>query len=154
MLRIGVISDTHGKVPPEAFTAFGGVNLILHAGDIGGAAVIAELETIARVIGVRGNTDLDLGPPQFPVTRRLALEGVTLFLCHQAELAREQTPVPDVIIFGHTHQALNALRQRTLWFNPGTASAPRFGSRERTVGILTLQQGTVQGEIIPLSGVS
>ena len=74
-MRIGVIADTHGKVLPEVHDAFAGVSLILHAGDIGGDAVLAELETIARVIAVRGNTDMDLAPPLFPDTRRLTLEG-------------------------------------------------------------------------------
>jgi putative phosphoesterase len=75
-MRIGVISDTHGKVLPEVFDAFKGVSLIFHAGDVGGDAVLAELETIARVIAVRGNVDVDLAPPLFPDTRRLTLEGV------------------------------------------------------------------------------
>ena len=150
MMRIGVISDTHGKVPPEVFTAFRGVNLILHAGDIGGDDVIIELETIARLIGVRGNTDVDLGPPRFPDTRRLTLDGVSLFLCHQQERVRKVAPTPEVVICGHTHQAVNEVRKGTLWFNPGTASTPRFGKSERTVGILTLQEGTASGEIVQL----
>ncbi|MHB9132868.1 MAG: metallophosphoesterase family protein [Armatimonadota bacterium] len=149
-MRIGVIADTHGKVLPEVHQALAGVSLILHAGDIGGEEVIWELETIARVIAVRGNTDAGFGPPQFPDTRRLTLEGVDIFLCHEPARAAIVTPSPDVIIHGHTHQPKNVLIGETLWFNPGTASKPQFGRNDLTVGILTLDKGTVHGEIVPL----
>lgn len=148
-MRIGVISDTHGKVLPEVHDAFAGVSLILHAGDIGGDAVIAELETIARVVAVRGNVDIDLAPPLYPDTRRLTLDGVDIFLCHQPARAANVTPAPDVIICGHTHHARNEMVGDTLWFNPGAAGKPKVAG-VYTVGILTLEAGTVTGEIINL----
>lgn len=149
-MRIGVIADTHGRVVPAVHTALAGVNLILHAGDIGGEAVLYELETIARVIAVRGNTDQDLTPPQFPDTRRLTLEGVEIFLCHQPERAAGLSPRADVIIHGHTHAPRNEMQDGTLWFNPGTAGKKQFGRNHLTVGILTLEGGQAHGEIIPL----
>jgi putative phosphoesterase len=151
-MRIGVIADTHGWVPAAVFNAFAGVSLILHAGDIGGDKVIAELEAIARVIAVRGNTDVDLCPPLFPDTRRLTLEGVDIFLCHEPARAAGLTPPPDVIITGHTHQARNERVGETLWFNPGTAGKPQFNRRALSVGILTLAHGEATGEIVTLEG--
>ncbi len=149
-MRIGVIADTHGRVPAAVYDAFAGVVIILHAGDIGGEAVIAELETIARVVAVRGNTDIGFGPPLYPDTRRLTLEGVDLFLCHEPYRAEGLVPPPDVIIHGHTHKARNELINGVLWFNPGTAGKPQFDARAVTAGILTLKNGQAWGEIVEL----
>lgn len=149
-MRIGIIADTHGKVPHAVHAAFAGVHLILHAGDIGGERIIVELETIARVVAVRGNTDTDLGP-QYPATRRLTLEGVTIFLCHEPFRAAALTPPADVIVYGHTHRARNERDGETLWFNPGTAGKPQFGHRDVTVGILTVADGMASGEIVALA---
>lgn len=149
-MRIGVIADTHGKVLPEVYDALAGVSLILHAGDIGGEAVIAELELIARVVAVRGNTDKDLAPPRYPDTRRLTLDGVDIFLCHEPTRAAALSPMPDLIIHGHTHQARNEVLEHTRWFNPGTAGKAQFGHSELTVGILRLEQGVIDAEIVRL----
>jgi putative phosphoesterase len=146
-MRVGVISDTHGRVPAGVFDAFAGVALILHAGDIGGEDVIVELETIARVVAVRGNTDIGFGPPLYPDTRRLTLEGVDIFLCHEPDRAAGLTP-PDLIIHGHTHRARNEVIDGVRWFNPGTAGKPQFDARARTVGLLTLVGGQVSAEIV------
>lgn len=148
-MRIGVIADTHGHVLPEVHDALSGVSLILHAGDIGTDEVISELEIIARVIAVRGNVDVGFAPPLFPDTRRLTLEGVDIFLCHQPERAAHLSPAPAVVIHGHTHRERNEVIGDTLWFNPGTASKPKVAGRY-TVGILTLDNGTARGEIVPL----
>ena len=148
-MRIGVISDTHGKVLPEVRDAFKGVSLILHAGDVGGDEVIGELETIARVVAVRGNVDVDLAPPLFPDTRRFTLEGVDIFLCHQPEHAVNLSPAPQLIIHGHTHHARNEVLEGVRWFNPGSAGKPKKAG-EYTVGILTLENGMARGEIIAL----
>ncbi|HEY3415727.1 MAG TPA: metallophosphoesterase family protein [Armatimonadota bacterium] len=149
-MRIGVISDTHGVLLPAVYQALAGVSLILHAGDVGGEGIIVELETIARVVAVRGNVDADLGPPRYPDTRRLTLEGVDIFLCHQPARAALLADKPDIIIHGHTHVPKNVVSDGVLWFNPGTASKPQFGNNTLTVGILTLEKGLYQGEIIPL----
>ncbi|MHB0936509.1 MAG: metallophosphoesterase family protein [Armatimonadota bacterium] len=147
-MRIGVISDTHGRVPKGVHEAFQGVSLILHAGDVGGEDVIAELETIARVVAVRGNVDADLPASQYPLTRRLTLEGADIFLCHEPFRAVNVTPIPDIIIHGHTHVPKNSREGRTLWLNPGTAGKPQFGQTERTVAILTVGEGEPAAEII------
>jgi len=149
-MRIGVIADTHGKVSPEVFTAFAGVSLILHAGDIGGDGIITELETIARVVAVRGNTDKDLASPFFPDTRRLIVEGVELFLCHEPFRAVSLSPMPQVVIHGHTHLARREIIEHTLWFNPGSASITKYEHDALTVGILLLRDGCAEGEIVRL----
>lgn len=146
-MRIGVISDTHGVVPPGVHTALAGVSLILHAGDIGGDRVMAELAMIARVVAVRGNTDRDLEPPLFPDTRRLTLEGVTIFLCHEPARTADAGSA-DVIITGHTHQAKIERRDHALWLNPGTAGKRQFGQTELTAAILTVQDGKAEAEIV------
>lgn len=149
-MRIGVIADTHGRVPEGVHEAFQGVSLILHAGDIGGEEVIAELETIARVVAVRGNVDKDLAPPQYPDTRRLTLEGVDIFLCHEPFRAVNVSPIPDIIIHGHTHMPKNTLEGHTIWLNPGTAGKPQFGKSEQTVAVLTIGEGEPAAEIITI----
>ncbi len=147
-MRIGVIADTHGRVPRGVFDAFAGVSLILHAGDIGGDQVISELETMARVVAVRGNTDRDLPPARFPDTRRLTLEGVDIFLCHEPFRAVNIDPLPDVIIHGHTHQAKHVREDHTLWLNPGTAGKAQFGQHALTVAVLTVGDGEPRAEIV------
>ncbi|HOF89386.1 MAG TPA: metallophosphoesterase family protein [Armatimonadota bacterium] len=149
-MRIGVIADTHGRVPAGVGDAFAGVVMILHAGDIGGEGVIAELATLARVVAVRGNTDVGFGPPLYPDTRRLTLAGVEIFLCHEPSRADALTPPPDVVIHGHTHKARNERINGVLWFNPGTAGKPQFDARTLSVGVLTVEDGQVTGDIIPV----
>lgn len=149
-MRIGVIADTHGKVFPEVLTALAGVSLILHAGDIGGEQIVSELETIARVVAVRGNTDTDLAPPRFPDTRRLTLEGVEIFLCHEPFRAASLSPMPQVVIHGHTHVARVDIIEHTLWFNPGSAGKAQFSHGALSVGILLLREGRAEGQIIPV----
>ena len=148
-MKIGVISDTHGKILPDIHRAFAGVQLILHAGDIGSDEVISELAVIARVVAVRGNVDHGFAPPLFPDTRRLTIEGVDIFLCHQPEQAAHLTPAPQVILHGHTHHVRHELRDGVLWFNPGSAGKPKAGE-QYSVGILTVHTGKATGEIIIL----
>lgn len=148
-MRIGVISDTHGKLLSQVHDAFKGVSLIICAGDIEGEEIITELETIARVVAVRGNMDPELTPPLFPDTRRLTLEGVDIFICHQPDRAANLTPPPQVIIHGHTHHARNEEVDGVLWFNPGSAGKPKK-AEPYTVGILKVKNGKAHGEIVVL----
>jgi len=149
MMRIGIIADTHGVLPAGARHALAGVSLILHAGDIGSPAVMTELGALARVVAVRGNTDVGAGA-QEPLTQRLLLEGVDIFLCHDPSLAVNLTPPPRVIVHGHTHQPKNLEIAGILWFNPGSATRPRPAQLGATVGILTVERGMVQAEIVSL----
>ena len=143
-MRIGLISDTHGLVRPEALAALRGVQLILHAGDVGGLAVISALERVAPVRAVSGNID----PPElrFPSRIDLDLEGVTIHVSHGHE-ARTPTAEKllarysaDVVIFGHTHRAIVVTEGKRMAVNPGAAGPRRFDLKP-SVAILELTPG-------------
>jgi uncharacterized protein len=155
MTTVGLISDTHGLVRPEIATLFAGVDLILHAGDVGGAAVLAELRKIAPTEAVFGNVD-DPSDPALRAIRRLTLEDVSIHVSHGHELGH---PSPDlalarydarVVIFGHTHKAVvvHAPRDR-IAVNPGAAGPRRF-KLEPSVARLTLDRGRANVEVISI----
>ncbi len=142
-MRIGVISDTHGVLHPAVKTHFADVEHILHAGDIGGQNVIAQLESIAPISAVTGN--VDWGGPldrHYPRVQSLHLAGCFIYIPHigghpQELVRRLPDPRPDVYIFGHSHIALIERRDDVLFLNPGAAGWPRFG-RQPSVAILTI----------------
>ena len=150
---VGLISDTHGLVRPKVFEALKGVELILHAGDVG-EDVLAELEVIAPVRAVRGNTD-PAGFPGLDDALELELEGVRVHVSHGHEVG---SPTPDkllaaysadVIIYGHTHKQLVTNVDGRWVINPGAAGAQRFKLRP-SVGRLTLDRGKVEVELVEL----
>lgn len=153
MLLIGLISDTHGLMRPEALAALHGVERILHAGDVGTFAVLRELQGIAPVQAVFGNTDEPiLGLPQ---QLALTLGGLRIHVSHGHETGR---PTPDnlvhryaadVIVYGHTHRPLIETRGSTLIVNPGAAGPRRF-SLQPSVGLLRIDDGRATAEIIEL----
>jgi putative phosphoesterase len=149
-LRIGVIADTHGKLPTAVFDIFRGVALILHAGDIGRDEIVSDLEAVARVLAVRGNNDFGYDPTRFPDTRRLTLEGVDLFLCHEPGRLLRVSPPPALVVHGHTHQPRDEQVGPTRFFNPGAVYRPRGGCPP-SVGLLELDAGAVEARIITLS---
>lgn len=152
---IGLVSDTHGLVRPELFAALEGVELILHAGDVGGDDVLTELETIAPVQAVFGNTD----PPAHPrLTEAIDREfaGVRVHVSHGHELG---SPTPekllaryeaDVIVYGHTHRQLVVQADGRWVVNPGAAGARRFQLKP-SVGRLRIASGTIEAEIVELT---
>ncbi len=142
MRRIGIISDTHGFLPPGVPAAFTGAELVLHAGDVGGAGVLEELERIAPVLAVRGNSNRESALPAF---RRLALAGKTVLLVHDLARSRE-TEGAAIVVHGHTHRAAVETRGETLLINPGSASRPRDGAG--SVAVLDLETG--ESEIVRL----
>jgi putative phosphoesterase len=133
-LRIGVISDTHGQLRAEVHAAFAGVDHILHAGDIGGEDVLAELRTLAPVTAVAGNVDGfrcgDAG-----AEARVVIGGLRFFLTHildrpsqpRPEVVRELRRAPaDVVVFGHSHLPHDEKRDGIWYFNPASAGPRRF----------------------------
>jgi uncharacterized protein len=140
-MRVGLISDTHGRVRPEVFEVFEHVDLILHAGDVGGPGVLVELAAIAPVRAVAGNVDpVDGG---LPSTLDIELEGVRVHVSHGHEVG---APTPlrmaarseaDIIVFGHTHKPLVQRVGKSLVVNPGAAGPARF-NLQPSVALLTL----------------
>ena len=150
---IGLISDTHGRVRPQLADAFSGVDRIVHAGDVGDAAVLRALAAIAPVEAVSGNVD-DRQDPSLPRARTLPVGGRTLHVSHGDELG---SPKPeallaryaaDIVVYGHTDRALlfRAPDGRVA-VNPGSAGAPRFNLKA-SVAILTVTDGQVDVRFI------
>lgn len=125
--KIGVISDTHGLVRPEAVAALAGSELILHAGDIGKPSVLEELEAIAPVVAVRGNIDKGAWGESLPETEAIEINGKFIYLIHNiGELDLNPTGEFDAVIFGHSHKPCNEMRDGVLFFNPASAGPRRF----------------------------
>jgi len=155
-MKIGVISDTHNFLDPRVPRLFRGVDHILHAGDIGLPAIVLQLEKIAPVTGVLGNTD----DPAFryPLTEVIELGG-RKFLVHHIvnpramddsladRINRER---PNVVVFGHTHKPFNETVDGILFFNPGYAGKSRF-NMERSIAILHCDERKISPEYLPLT---
>jgi hypothetical protein len=127
-LVVGVISDTHGLLRPEAIEALRGSELIVHAGDIGSPEVLRGLEALAPVIAVRGNNDHGPWAQTLPVTEVFECGGAALYVIHDVkELALDlrETGV-SVVISGHSHRPVSEKRDGVLFFNPGSAGPRRF----------------------------
>lgn len=151
---IGLISDTHGLVRPEVHTALAGVEMILHAGDVGGEGILLELETIAPVHAVWGNTDPS-SHPRLQAALDLEFDGVRVHVSHGHELGSPTPPAllarypHDVIVYGHTHRQLVTRAGSRLVVNPGAAGKRRF-DLEPSVARLTIGGGHADVVLIPL----
>jgi len=152
---LGLISDTHGMVRPDVHTALAGVELILHAGDVGGDAVLDELELIAPVRAVYGNTDAP-GQPRLSESIDIEIGGVRIHVSHGHEVG---SPTPaklaarydaDVIVYGHTHKQVAATEGARLVVNPGAAGARRFELLP-SVARLLIANGAASVELIDLA---
>jgi putative phosphoesterase len=152
---IGLISDTHGRVRPQLAEVFSGVDCIVHAGDVGDAAVLRALAAIAPVEAVSGNVD-DRDDPSLPRARTLPVGGRTLHVSHGDELG---SPTPDrllaryaadIVVYGHTHRALlfRAPDGRVA-VNPGAAGPPRFNLKP-SVAILEVTDGRIDVRFVEL----
>jgi putative phosphoesterase len=151
---IGLISDTHGMVRAGVHPAFAGVELILHAGDVGGDAVLDELELIAPTFAVCGNTD-DTNDPRLTAAIDRVIGGVTIHVSHGHEVG---SPTParllerypaDVIVYGHTHQQFVTRAGARLVINPGAAGARRF-KLSPSVALLRITDGQAEVELVTL----
>jgi putative phosphoesterase len=147
-MRIGLISDTHGLLRPEALRALQGSDRIVHAGDIGDLAILRSLETIAPVFAVRGNNDLGPWAESIPFTLDLEFGGVRLHVLHDLkELDRNAVNgTCQAVIAGHSHKPA-AVRENGVWYvNPGSAGPRRF-RLPVSVGWLTITPAGVNAEI-------
>lgn len=153
--RIGLVSDTHGLFRKELFAALDGVELILHAGDVGPDDIIAQLETIAPVEAVYGNTDAP-GRPRLRDAIDVTIGGVRIHVSHGHEVG---SPNParlvarydaDVVVYGHTHRQLVTRVGSQLVVNPGAAGARRF-NLQPSVAVLTIVDGRADVVLVPLA---
>jgi putative phosphoesterase len=151
--RIGLISDTHGLLRPQALDYLAGCDHIIHGGDIGSAAILEQLETLAPVSAVRGNNDTGSWAGALPATLRLRFEGVVVFAIHDLkELAgRGQAEDVRVIVSGHSHKPGCSERDGVLYVNPGSAGRRRF-SLPIAVGELLIDGDQVRARIMTLQG--
>jgi putative phosphoesterase len=149
---VGVISDTHGLLRPEAIEALLGSEHIIHAGDIGAAEIIPELEKIAPVTAIRGNVDVQAWARRFPETEVVELAGSHIYIIHNAS-ALDLNPKGAgfaAVISGHSHQPKQEVRDGVLYFNPGSAGPRRF-KLPVSVGRLEVANGVVRGELLQLN---
>lgn len=160
--RIGVISDTHGKLLPSVFEAFRGVDLILHAGDVGNDVILAELHVIAPVKAVSGNVDGWELRQTCPEARVVELPGHKILLVHGhrypdaktrfarlAEAARENGA--GAVIHGHSHRPCDETVGGVRVLNPGSATQPR-GLPHPTVALLTVEGGNLRWDLVEVEG--
>src|SRR2546427_2573255 len=147
-MLIGLIADTHGYLDPRVPPALKGVDLILHAGDIGAEDVLAAVERIAPVTAVVGNNDAKLTHLGLPLRVDVDLEGVRIHLVHRLI---DAAPGPDarVVVYGHSHKALVAEREGILWVNPGAAGRVGF-HREVTLALLRVDDDRCEAELVSL----
>jgi putative phosphoesterase len=152
---VGLISDTHGLVRGDVHSALSGVELILHAGDVGGSDILRELGEIAPVKAVFGNTDPP-GSPELTQEIEMMLDGVTVHVSHGHEIG---SPTPqkladrysaDVLVYGHTHRQLVTRMGNRLIVNPGAAGPRRFNLLP-SVARMTISGGNAEVQIIDLA---
>ena len=155
MKKIGVISDTHGLLRPEVVPVFKGVDLILHAGDIGSIEVLDQLRTVAPIVAVRGNNDKGDWANQIPDSEVAQVGEVSIYILHDLNelVLRPPAGSVQVVISGHSHRPSIERRDGILFVNPGSAGPRRF-KLPISVARLTIQGSTVSGELIELPGPS
>ena len=154
-ILVGLISDTHGLLRPEVHSALAGVELILHAGDVGGDEILDELALIAPVHAVFGNTD-EPGNPRLHPAIDIVIDGVRIHVSHGHELGAPKPETllaryaAEVIVYGHTHIPLVTNADGRLVVNPGAAGPARFDLRP-SVALLEISDRTPSTRIIALS---
>ncbi|MFW9825674.1 MAG: metallophosphoesterase family protein [Candidatus Thorarchaeota archaeon] len=155
-MRIGIISDTHGYLPPQVFSIFKDADYIFHAGDIGDAGIISELEIVCPVFAVYGNIDT------YPITNRYPrllvqdIDSKIFYLVHDIVNVRlhryelfKKNIKPDIVIYGHSHKPGYQVYQNVLYLNPGSASLPK-GKDKGTVAILNTDKNQLEPEFIKI----
>ena len=148
-MNIGVISDTHGLLRPEAVEALRGSERIIHAGDVGDPEILEQLSLIAPVTAVRGNVDKGSWARKLQETEVLQVDGVSIYVLHNVnELdLKPQAAGFSAVIYGHSHVPKQEMRNGVLYFNPGSAGPRRF-NLPVSVGRLRVQKAKILGEIL------
>ncbi len=150
-VTVGLISDTHGLLRPQALEALAGVQRIIHAGDIGGPEILAALGSIAPVDAVRGNNDKGAWAKRLPTQLTLQIEGLSIHVLHDLkELGADPASSGfRVVIAGHSHKPAVSERNGVLFVNPGSAGPRRF-SLPVAVALLRIASGTATARIQPI----
>jgi putative phosphoesterase len=150
-MKIGIISDTHGLLRPEAVELLRGSEHIIHAGDIGSPEIIPALEKIAPVTAIRGNVDTQPWARRFAETEVIELEGLHIYVIHDAN-ALDLNPKAAgfaAVISGHSHQPKQETKDGVLYFNPGSAGPRRF-KLPISVGRMEIDGRKVSAEILEI----
>ncbi|MOA12635.1 phosphodiesterase [compost metagenome] len=150
-MKVGVISDTHGLLRPEAIAALQGCDRILHAGDIGSEAILDQLAAIAPVDAVRGNNDLDASwARELPDCLHLKFNGWTVLLVHDiADVAADLDSRIKLVITGHSHKPCIDWRGERLFLNPGSAGRRRF-KLPVTLALLEVVDQSIEPRLVSL----
>jgi uncharacterized protein len=148
---VGVISDTHGLLRPEAVATLQGSAYIIHAGDVGDPAILKRLKEIAPVTAVRGNVDRGSWAKKILETNVLEINGLSIYVLHdlnQLDLNPEAAGF-SAVVSGHSHMPKQETKNGVLYFNPGSAGPKRF-KLPVTVGRIRIQDGKLHGEILQI----
>jgi len=151
-MMIGIISDTHGLLRPEALALLRGSEHIIHAGDIGAPEIVPALERIAPVTAIRGNVDKSTWARRFPETEVVELGGLHIYILHDIN-ALDLDPKAAgfaAVISGHSHQPKQELKDGVLYFNPGSAGPRRF-KLPISVGRLEIENRRVRGTLVEVT---
>ena len=148
---IGVISDTHGLLRPEALAALRGMDRILHAGDVGELEVLDALRAVAPVTAVRGNVDHGAVGRALRETEVIKIEGISIYMLHEIQKLdlRPEAAGFRVVVCGHSHRPLIEEKKGVVYFNPGSAGPRRF-RLPVSVGKLVFDRGLVRAEVMEL----
>ena len=151
-MTVGVISDTHGIVRPEAIVALSDSELILHAGDVGAPQVLEQLRVIAPTIAVRGNVDRGAWAQFLPVAEVVEVGKIRIYILHDVSEfdVDPQAAELSAVVFGHSHRPTAEVREGVLFLNPGSAGPRRF-SLPVTVAKLRVVGKSLSHELIELA---
>jgi len=150
-MGVGIISDTHGLLRPEALSALQGVELIIHAGDVGGPEILSRLKEMAPVFAVRGNVDTQPWANELPETTMIEVARTSFYVLHNLQKLDLKPEVAgfQVVVTGHTHQPEQYERNGVLYLNPGSAGPRRF-HLPVTLAILDVRKMPLRPEILTL----
>ena len=151
MTTLGVISDTHGLLRPEALDALSGVDRVLHAGDVGAPEILEKLALIAPVTAIRGNVDCEPWARELQDTEVVEAEGAAIYLLHdlsKLDLKPEAAGM-QAVVYGHSHQPRIEEKNGVLYFNPGSTGPRRF-HLPLSVGKLRIERGEITAQLLKL----
>ena len=151
MIKIGVISDTHGVLRDEVIEILQECKFILHAGDINQPEIVQRLEAIAPLYVVRGNNDKGEWADKLPMFLEMTLCGYQFYITHQKKDVPKPTPNVDFIITGHSHKYAEDYEKSTIWLNPGSCGKRRFGLEISMAILEVTEEGikVVKKQLIP-----